>query len=30
MFDLVLNTSPLTIKDVETLEKKEMEIDLML
>ena len=29
MFDKVLSTSLLTIKEVETLEKREVEIDLM-
>ena len=29
MFDKILNTSLLTIKEVETLEKREVEIDLM-
>ena len=29
MFDKVLSTSLLTIKEVQTLEKREVEIDLM-
>ena len=29
MFDKILNTSLLTIKEVETLEKREVETDLM-
>ena len=29
MFDKILNTSLLTIKEVETLGKREVEIDLM-